>query len=119
MINICILLFIISFCACYIVTRKKIFVVVSILALGLFCLINDNLPDDANYRNFYEAIGEGSNNEFLGIGWLYLCKIGNFFGLSYSLFKAVIYMIGLTLLVISINCISKHSQPAYFNKLHF
>lgn len=119
MVNILILVFIVSFSACYIVTRKKIFVIVSILALGLFCLINDNLPDDANYRNFYDAVGEGSNNEFLGVGRLYLCKIGNVFGLSYSLFKAAIYMIGLTLLTISINCISKRSQPAFLMYLIF
>ena len=105
----------------YIDLRKnnKICLVLSLLLLGILCYINDNLPDDANYKSFYDAVGNGVHNEFLGIGWWLLCWIGNLWKFDYSLFKTVIYILSLVLLLACINKITRKKQPVFMFYLFF
>lgn len=103
----------------YIFTKRKLFITITIVVLGVFCYLNTNLPDNANYKTFYDSVGKGDNSEFLGVGWLYLSKIGNYIGLSYEAFKSIVYVFALSLLAISINLISKQSQPAFLFYLIF
>ena len=92
MINLLIFLIVILTSFAYIFTKRKLFITITIIVLGVFCYLNTDLPDDANYKTFYDSVGKEDNNEFLGIGWLYLSKIGNYIGLSYEAFKSIIYV---------------------------
>lgn len=61
--------------------------------LFMICLVSKDIPDMENYGDYYNAIGSGDRNTFLGYGWLLLCIIGNKYQLSYVAFKSILYLI--------------------------
>lgn len=69
--------------------------------------------DFINYQNAYEWIKHNDYSD-LGVGWFLLCKLGNFLGLDYGLFKNVIQIISLAILYKGITLFLPSKTPTPF-----
>lgn len=82
--------------------------------LFMICYCSQTIPDMDNYSLFYDNIGKGYLNSFLGIGWMYLCLVANKIGLSYVLFKSILYLIASILIYLSIGKFVKKRRNIVF-----
>lgn len=78
--------------------KSKLYVLITILALGWLTLISPNIADFKAYENVYNFIGTGNLYLNTGYGWWILCRIGNLLQFNYAQFKFVILVIGLLLI---------------------
>ncbi len=103
-----IILLFLAFFFIFLSQRRKYFLFLGILSLTAICYLCPELPDMKNYTDFYDAIGKGKGNSFLGYGWLWLCQIANLVHLDYLTFKTILYFISLLLLVKGIGYFSEN-----------
>lgn len=78
--------------------RSKLYVLVTILALGWLTLVSINVADFEAYEHVYNYIGAGNLYLNTGYGWWILCRIGNILQLNYAQFKFIILVVGLVLI---------------------
>lgn len=109
-----VLLALLIFFFIYGITKKNNKVIYPIfIVLFLICYISKSLPDMENYSDYYNEIGIGKYNTVQGIGFLYLCIIGNKLKLSYNLFKSILYLISLFLTYSTIKMFSSKKLQVF------
>lgn len=79
--------------------RENVFFnLLEILVLVVTVGISTNIADFAAYNSVYQYIGAGNFYPNTGVGWWFLCKLGNMAGMTYGQFKMVILLLGLLLI---------------------
>lgn len=66
------------------------------IIIGFICILlffATDVPDFENYERVYNYIGAGANYISTGVGWLYLCKLGNIIGFTYKEFEIAIFFV--------------------------
>ena len=86
---------------------KHFDLLVIIFLIALVCIKID-IPDWNNYNTIYNYIGSGHYYDDTGIGWYYLCKVFSSLGISFRIFKTIIF--GCSLLLI------RHFLNFYFKE---
>ncbi len=103
-----IILLFLAFFFIFLSQRRKYFLFFGLLSLSAICYLCPELPDMKNYTDFYNAVGQGNGNSFLGYGWLWLCQLANLLHLNYLTFKTILYFISLLFLVKGIGYFSQN-----------
>ena len=78
--------------------RLKIAEYLPIAFLCLIKLLAQDAPDFSSYEKVYNWIGTGAEYHDTGVGWYYLCKIGNWFSLDYRYFSTIVFAICLLII---------------------
>lgn len=83
--------------------KSKRFELLIILLCGALIYFGHDIPDFASYENAYIYIESGVHYTDTGIGWLWISRIGNYFGLTYREFATTIYVLSAILVRYSLN----------------
>ncbi len=109
------ILYLLAFVLAFAFKNKRKYDYILIIILCIICYLSPNIADMGPYSLNYYAVGQGDYSLFLGRGWLALCIVGNKLGLSYILFKTIIFAMGLLLIRTTIRKISiKKINPLLF-----
>lgn len=73
--------------------RKNRFEFLFVILSLLLIFYKNSVADYDNYLNVYNYIGSGARYYSTGIGWYWLCNIGNKIGLEYLQFQVVVLLI--------------------------
>ncbi len=94
--------------------KNKIAEVLLFPTLFMICYCSKTIPDMDNYSSFYNDIGSGNLNSFLGYGWLWLCILGNKIGINYYIFKSILYVVACFFVYITIGKFVKKRRSLVF-----
>lgn len=78
--------------------KLRIFEYVPLVFMCITLYFSHDVPDFASYESVYNHIGKGYIYIDTGLGWYYLCKVGNILGLNYRLFSIIIYAVSIILI---------------------
>lgn len=81
-------------------TFKKLYPFIVIGYLSIITFFGNSFPDNKIYSDFYTYVGDGNNSTYMGIGWLFICKLFYNLGFNFILFKTFIVVFGLIFLYI-------------------